>query len=104
MKIAPHETRRGWLKNGNRPGDFSLAPPCAAKTRRGTPCARRAMTNGRCRLHGGLSTGPKTKDGIDRIRQAVTKHGAYSKTAKAERPHLRELLRDARALLSGILT
>jgi hypothetical protein len=31
------------------------------------------MKNGRCRLHGGLSTGPKTVAGIERIRQAVTK-------------------------------
>lgn len=33
---------------------------CAAKTRRGMPCKVYAMSNGRCRLHGGLSTGPKT--------------------------------------------
>ena len=40
---TPHETRRGWLKNGNPPGDFSKAPRCGAKTRRGTPCQCRAM-------------------------------------------------------------
>lgn len=33
---------------------------CGAKTRAGTPCKRRDLYNsGRCRLHGGLSTGPK---------------------------------------------
>jgi hypothetical protein len=28
------------------------------------------MRNGRCRLHGGLSTGAKTPEGIERIRRA----------------------------------
>lgn len=33
---------------------------CGAKTRAGTPCKRRDLyLSGRCRLHGGLSTGPK---------------------------------------------
>jgi hypothetical protein len=36
------------------------------------------MKNGRCRLHGGLSTGPQTAEGLERIRKAVTKHGRYS--------------------------
>ena len=27
--------RRGWLKNGNPPGDFNKAPRCGAKTRKG---------------------------------------------------------------------
>jgi len=96
----PHETRRGWLKNGNPPGDFSKAPHCGAKTRRGTPCQCRAMRNGRCRLHGGFSTGPKTEDGIERIRRAVTKHGRYSQEAKAERKCISQLFKDAQALLA----
>jgi hypothetical protein len=29
-----------------------------------------------------LSTGPKTAEGIERIRRAVTKHGRYSAAAK----------------------
>jgi len=36
------------------------------------------MGKGRCPLHGGLRTGPKTAEGIERIRRAVTKHGKYS--------------------------
>ncbi|AXE31625.1 hypothetical protein DK842_18005 [Chromobacterium phragmitis] len=31
---------------------------CGAKTRSGKPCAGAAMKNGRCRMHGGRSTGP----------------------------------------------
>lgn len=34
---------------------------CGAKTRAGTPCKRRDLwDSGRCKLHGGLSTGPKS--------------------------------------------
>jgi len=80
---APQEPRRGWLKNGNRPGDFSRAPRCGAKNRRGLPCQCPAMANGRCRIHGGLSTGPKTEEGIARIRRAVTKHGWYSASERS---------------------
>jgi hypothetical protein len=37
---------------------------CDAKTRKGTPCRNtRLFKNGRCKLHGGLSTGPKTLEG-----------------------------------------
>jgi hypothetical protein len=43
-----------------------------------------------CRLHGGLSTGPKMVEGIERIRRAVTKPGMYSKQAKADRQGFRE--------------
>jgi hypothetical protein len=28
---TPREKRRGWLRNGNPPGDFSTAPRCGAK-------------------------------------------------------------------------
>jgi len=81
----PHGKRRGWLKNGNRPGDPRLAPRCGAKTRRGNACLGPAMPNGRCRMHGGLSTGPKTAKGKDRIRKALTKHGRYSAATKLRR-------------------
>lgn len=35
---------------------------CGAKTRKGTPCQKAPLKNGRCRLHGGKSTGPKDKE------------------------------------------
>ncbi|MGI8854100.1 MAG: HGGxSTG domain-containing protein [Methyloceanibacter sp.] len=34
-----------------------LSPRCGAKTRQGTACRSPAMTNGRCRMHGGKSPG-----------------------------------------------
>lgn len=37
---------------------------CGAKTRAGTPCKMQGLfRSGRCKLHGGLSTGPKTEAG-----------------------------------------
>lgn len=37
---------------------------CGAKTRAGTPCKQLGIyENGRCKLHGGLSTGPTTEEG-----------------------------------------
>lgn len=45
-------------------------PKCGAKTRSGHPCKMLARPNGRCRMHGGLSTGPKTKEGRARIAES----------------------------------
>jgi hypothetical protein len=100
--VTPHDKRRGRLRNANPSGDFSKASRCGAKNRRGTPCRCPAMSNGRCRLHGGLSTGAKTLEGVERIRRAVTKHGMYSKRAKAERNEYRILLRQCRETLKAI--
>src|ERR1022692_988206 len=97
---TPHEKRRGMLGNGNPSGDFLNAARCGAKNRRGTSCKCPAMPNGRCRLHGGLSTGPKTPAGIERIRRAVTKHGRFSMHARAEQKQYRKLLQYCRDVLS----
>jgi hypothetical protein len=99
---TPHEqrlvaVRRGRLRNGNRSGDFMTAPRCGAMNRQGSPCQCPAMRNGRCRLHGGLSTGPRTPEGLQRIRIARTKHGWYTAAAKEQRRNAlwsrRELIR-----------
>ena len=60
------------------------------------------MPNGRCRLHGGLSTGPKTEEGRDRIRLALLKHGRYTKEAEQERLEWRELVRGSMKILNQI--
>ena len=40
---------------------------CGAKTRRGTPCKQQGLyQSGRCKLHGGLSTGPTSEAGKKR--------------------------------------
>jgi len=92
----PHEKRRGWLKNGNLPGDYTKAPRCGAKTRRGTSCRCPAMANGRCRLHGGKSTGaPKGN-------KNALKSGEHTAEAKAYRRYMNELLRDSKQLAERI--
>ena len=53
------------------------SPRCGARTRAHTRCKGPAMPNGRCRMHGGASTGPRTPEGLQRIVKARTVHGAY---------------------------
>jgi len=50
---------------------------CGAKRRRdGKPCEAPGYSrNGRCRVHGGASTGPRTEEGKARMRIALTKTG-----------------------------
>ncbi len=73
----------GPLRNGNPRGNPNLAPRCGARTRAGCPCRSPAMANGRCRMHGGASTGPRTEAGRARIHAARTTHGGYGAEAKA---------------------
>ena len=64
-----------WRFGSNWPGKR-----CEAKTRKGTPCQRPAkLPVGRCRLHGGASTGPRTEDGLKRLAASKTKHGRFTK-------------------------
>jgi len=100
VEVKPHEKRRGWLKYGNPPGDFMKAPRCGAKTRKGTSCKAPAMKNGRCRMHGGKSTGPKTDAGKERIRKAHLVHGKYSKVSINERKKYNDKLESYRTFLS----
>lgn len=56
----------------------SMRGTCGAKTRKGVPCQAPpvwnmtvdAPKNGRCKLHGGLSTGAKTEAGRQAIRDS----------------------------------
>src|ERR1700730_844079 len=102
MIQQPHAKRRGWLKNGNPPGDLSKAKRCGARTRAGPPCKAPAMPNGRCRMHGGPSTGPRTEAGIAAIRASRTKHGRYSQASKHRRREARAILRVIRELLGEV--
>ena len=101
MNAEPHIQRRGWLKNGNQSGDCIKAARCEAKTRRGTKCQGPAMRNGRCRMHGWCSTGPRTPGGLERSRKARWIHGWYSREVRDERRESRRLLRALAALLDG---
>ena len=57
---------------------------CGAKNRSGNPCGLPAMDNGRCRMHGGLSTGP--------VNPAV-KHGLYRKHLTTDELELYDALK-----------
>jgi hypothetical protein len=59
---------------------------CDAKTRTGKPCKRRPISGRRrCRNHGGLSTGPKTPEGRERIAQANRQRAATRAANRALR-------------------
>ena len=59
------------------------------------------MRNGRCRLHGGKSTGPRTPEGRERSRRSNWKHGHYSAEARAERAKARASLRETELIADG---
>jgi hypothetical protein len=69
-----------------------LGPPhgeirrCGAKNRQNEKCGQYAMTNGRCRFHGGLSTGARNP-------HRPLKHGLYTKQATLEKKALNEFLK-----------
>ena len=47
---------------------------CGAHARStGLPCQAKALANGRCKNHGGMSTGPRTADGKKAIGEATAK-------------------------------
>ncbi len=78
---------------------------CGAKTRKGTPCQRPArLPVGRCKLHGGASTGPRTKDGLARLTAAKTTHGKYTKKKRAEARRFAEQGRQMRGELKELQT
>jgi hypothetical protein len=69
-----------------------LSPRCSARTRRASRCQSPAMPNGRCRMHGGLSSGaPKGN-------KNALKHGRYTAEAVASRREVAALINAMRAL------
>ena len=56
----------------------------------------------RCRLHGGKSTGPRTAEGIERIRRARTVHGRYSAEMIALRREMAQWARLARQSIQKV--
>lgn len=75
---------------------------CGAQTRSGNPCEKFPIAGKRrCRLHGGMSTGPRTAEGKARIGAAQLKHGKYVNwRARREREkyyfrEIRRIMREA---------
>lgn len=54
---------------------------CGAKTRKGTPCKNKSIyRSGRCKFHGGLSTGPTSEEG----KRRCAENGKITARRKAE--------------------
>jgi len=84
-----------WQFGPNWPGQR-----CEARTRKGTACQRPArLPVGRCRLHGGSSTGPTTEEGLARLTVSKITHGRTTKAKRAEARRRAEQGRQMRAEL-----
>ena len=71
--------------------------------------ARRAKAqltahNHRCRLHGGLSTGPRTKAGLARLTASKITHGRTTKAKREEARRRAQVGREMRAELTELET
>ena len=91
-EVLPGHGPTGRLRNGNPSGNPHLAPRCGARTRAGTACRAPAMRNGRCRMHGGASTGARTAEGRQRCAEANWRHGARSRAVAEQRREMRAAL------------
>jgi hypothetical protein len=95
--------RTGPLRNSNPRGNPNASPRCGAKSRTsGCPCRAPAMPNGRCRLHGGKSTGPRTAEGLARLAAAHTTHGNSTFEARNAYRHERIVARRGRVLAAAL--
>ena len=76
------------------PEALAKARRCGARTksRQRQPCKAPAMLNGRCWVHGGPSTGPRTPEGLARSRRARWVHGERSAEAIARRKRFAALI------------
>jgi hypothetical protein len=75
------------------------SPRCGARTKTGMPCKAPAMACGKCRMHGGASTGPRTSQGLERIRKARTTHGRRTAEMDRMRAMVRVLMTGAKRLV-----
>ena len=98
MRVARQlsETYRGVGAMGKWLGPpHEKIPRCGAKTRPGHPCGHYAMSNGRCRYHGGKSTGARKP-------HRPIKHGLYTKEAIANTKYIRELIEESNQSIADV--
>ena len=78
---------------------------CEARTRRGTPCQRpSSKQNGRCKFHGGRSTGLRTEQGIACLAESKVTHGRTTKVVRAKAKRRAEIGRQVMRELREIET
>src|SRR5690625_7429325 len=75
-----------------RPHAMKSRKRCGAKTRAGNPCKNYAMANGRCRMHGGKSTGPPKQNSNART------HGLFAKYLPGETLEIMNSINDINPL------
>ena len=87
-----------WRFGPNWPGQR-----CEAQTRRGTLCQRPGTKrNGKCRLHGGKSTGPRTAEGRARLIASKITHGRFTKTKREAAKRRAQVGRELRGELAEL--
>jgi len=76
-------------------------PICKAKSKQSGQQCRNFATKGKevCRIHGGKSSGAKTREGVVRLKKANWKHGLYSKEAIEERKSFKAMLAQHKDLI-----
>jgi len=76
---------------------------CGAYARTtGNPCQAKALSNGRCKNHGGMSTGPKTSKGRHAIAEATRKRMASGQQERVLAGFYRWLEGGGRQVLSRL--
>ncbi len=65
LRIGTYQEALASVAESNRLARDTPIPGerCESKTRKGSPCRCKALANGRCKLHGGASTGPTSMEG-----------------------------------------
>ena len=84
--------------------NINTLPKCGARLRKKTHklCRQPAMKNGKCRIHGGKSTGPRTPQGLENSKKSRLKHGFYSTEKIRERRGIAKFLKDSKNLISTV--
>jgi hypothetical protein len=92
-KMADNLIQPQWMQALHKANSM---PRCYAKTKtsNGLPCQAVAMANGRCRMHGGKSTGAPCGAAHGKY-----KHGLYSKQAKLVLHHYKQQLNETKQII-----
>jgi hypothetical protein len=75
---------------------------CAHARSTGEPCKAKALPNGRCKNHGGMSTGPKTTEGRQAIAEATRQRMASGQSKRVLEGFYRWLEGGGREILSRL--
>lgn len=94
------------IKSNPKPwlfGPYWQGVRCEARTREGNLCQRPGnKVNGRCKLHGGRTTGPRSEEGLIRLATSKITHGRTTKAERTKVKHRAEVGRQVREELQQI--